>query len=123
MVQTLAVALLVGLALTECCIRAFAQPWVQESLADIRLCLRAFQVAEYDDARQMQLMRCGRANLRMGLRFAALLMLLLGLAALPTLLLRWTQAQQTLYAVASSLVAIPWWLVRRRLGEIGRAHV
>jgi hypothetical protein len=107
------ISLLAGVFLSEIALHAFGGQWFRIQLLEIVGILPKFREAVGDDARQALLLRSGFATLQFSL---ALLGLIVGLAAIAGLApwgLEWMESQQTIYFVASSVVATFWWILRR----------
>ena len=107
------VSLVVGVVLAEIVFRAFGGLWFRIQVREIGAHLKSFQLAEGDDARQAQLLRSGRATLQFSLVTLGLIVGLLAIVCLAPWVLQWTESQQIIYLVVSSVAATVWWILRR----------
>lgn len=107
------VSLLAGVLLSEIAIHAFGGQWFRIQLREIVGILPKFREAEGDDARQALLLRSGFATLQFSLVLLGLIVGLATIAGLAPWALEWSESQQTVYFVASSVVATFWWILRR----------
>ena len=110
--SVLFISLLAGVLLSEIALLAFGGRWFRIQLREIVGILPKFREAEGDDARQALLLRSGLATLQFSLVLLGLIVGLATIAGLAPWGLEWSESQQTVYFVASSVVATVWWILR-----------
>ena len=109
-----ATALVVGVIFSEVLIRSTRKDaWPARRLALARDELQRFSRADNDDARQAHIIRGGIATLTLSLAVLAAIAVIACLFAAPLYALDWDDRQATVYFVASTVVAIAWWMLRR----------
>lgn len=112
-VLVLFTSILVGVALAEISFRVFGGTWFHTQLRIVLASLQLFREAIGDDARQELLLRSGRMTLKFSLVVLGVLVFLAVIAVVAPWVLEWTESQQTVYLVVTSLAATGWWLIRR----------
>lgn len=112
-VLVLFISILVGVALAEITFRVFGGVWFHGQLCKIVGTLQLFRDAIGDDARQELLLRSGRMTLKFSLVVLGLLVGIAVIAVIAPWMLEWTESQQTVYLVVTSVAATGWWLFRR----------
>jgi DNA-binding helix-hairpin-helix protein with protein kinase domain len=109
-----AIALVVGVVFSEVLMRsARKDAWPARRLAVARHELQCFSRADNDEARQAHIIRGGMATLTLSLAVLGAIAVIACIFVAPLYALDWDDRQSTVYFVASTVIAIAWWMLRR----------
>jgi hypothetical protein len=107
------VALLVGIVLSETCIRIFGGAWFQTQICLIKNRIQAFLCSVKDNEKQRLILLAGYKILLFSSTILVIIGILVIIASLGIWLLKWSKWQQTVYLIIITMVSVLWWMVRK----------